>query len=93
MTVGTVTLHLNLPGCRSLKEKRSVIRHLSSILRKDFNVSVAEIGHNDLHQTATLGVALVANDRSYANAVLSKVVNRVERDADCYLQRYDLEFR
>ena len=93
MTIGTILLHLNLPGCRSLKEKRSVLRRLTARLRKDFNVSVAEIDKQDLHQTAMLGVAIVSNDAAYANRVLSKIVDRVGREESCSLQTYSLEFR
>ena len=93
MTVGTLELRLHLPGCRSLKEKRSRLKRLSAGLRRDFNVSVAEVGKNDLHQTALLAVAVVSNEAAFANAVLSQVVARVEREATLYLQDYRLEFR
>lgn len=92
MTLGTVVIDLHLPDCRSLKEKRSVLRRLISRLRKDFNVSVAEVDKQDLHQSARLGVALVCNDRAFANTILSKLVDSVERESACYLQDYSLEF-
>ena len=91
MTLGTVILDLHIPGCRSLKEKRSVIRRLAARLRKDFNVSVAEVDRQDLHQSARLGVAIVCNDKAFANTVLSKLVESVERESSCYLQDYTLE--
>jgi uncharacterized protein YlxP (DUF503 family) len=90
MTLGTVDITLNLPGCRSLKEKRSRLKRLTAEIRREFNVSVAETDKNDLHQTACLGIAVVANDRAYANAVLSKVVERIERQPEVYLQDYRL---
>lgn len=92
MTLGTVILDLHIPDCRSLKEKRSVIRRLTTRLRKDFNVSVAEVDKQDLHQSARLGIALVCNERAFANTVLSKLVESVERESSCYLQDYSLEF-
>jgi len=92
MTIGTAILDLHIPGCRSLKEKRSVIRRLTARLRKDFNVSVSEIAKQDLHQSARLGVAFVCNDRAFANTVLSKLVESMERESSCYLQDYSLEF-
>lgn len=92
MTLGTATLDLHIPGCRSLKEKRSVIRRLTARLRKDFNVSVAEVDKQDLHQSARIGVAFVCNDKAFANTVLSKLVESVDRESSCYLQDYSLEF-
>jgi uncharacterized protein YlxP (DUF503 family) len=93
MTVGTVELLIHLPGCRSLKDTRSRLKRLIAGLRHDFNVSVAEVDKNDLHQTALLAVAVVSNDTSFANAVLSQVVARVERETTMYLQDHRLEFR
>jgi len=91
VTLGTLTIDLYLPGCRSLKEKRGLLRKLISRLQRDFNVSVAEVEKQDLHQSARLGVAVVSTDRAFANRVLSKVVERVERDPSCQLQDYSLE--
>ncbi len=85
-------IDLHLPGCRSLKEKRSILKRLTARLRRDFNISVAEVEKQDLLQSARLGVALVSNDRSFANAVLSKVVDTIDREHACYLQDYHLEF-
>ena len=39
-----------------------------------FNVSVAEVGDQDLWQLATLGACCVSNNTRYTNDVLSKVV-------------------
>jgi len=91
VTLGTLTIDLYLPGCRSLKEKRGLLRKLISRLQRDFNVSVAEVEKQDLHQSARLGVAVVSTDRAFANRVLSKVVERVERDPSCQPQDYSLE--
>lgn len=93
MTLGTVVIQLYIPGCRSLKEKRGILQKLIKQLRNNFNVSVAEVDKNDLHQSAELAIVVVSNDRAFANAVLSKVVNRVEREPACYMQDYTLEFR
>ena len=39
----TLSLHLHLPGCASLKEKRGRIKPLMARLRREFNLSVAEM--------------------------------------------------
>jgi uncharacterized protein YlxP (DUF503 family) len=93
MTLGTVLIQLHLPGCRSLKEKRAIVKRLTSRIRNEFNVSVAEVDKQDFHQSASIGVAIVTNDRAFANEVLSKVVNRMDRESECYMQDYTLEFR
>ena len=61
-------------------------------LRREFNVSVAEVDLLDSHRSAILGIACVSNDKAYAHGLLMKVVERVERwriDAD--LVDYEIE--
>ncbi len=72
MVVASLTWELSLPGCSSLKEKRSVVRSLRDRLRDKFNVSVAETGLNDVHARAELTIALVATDGQFAESVFQK---------------------
>jgi uncharacterized protein YlxP (DUF503 family) len=78
MVVASITWDLSLPGCSSLKEKRSVIRSLRDRLRSKFNVSVAETGLQDVHARAELTVALVASDGRLAESMLDKMDRFVE---------------
>ena len=78
MVVGVLRLTLVVPGARSLKEKRHVVRKITDRVRGRYNVSIAEVGENDVWQRAVLGVTAVANDRSFVNEVLDKVVRDVE---------------
>lgn len=73
MVVATQTWTLSLPGCSSLKEKRSVVRSLKDRLRHTFNVSVAETGHQDVHTLAELTIALVTSDGRMAESMLDKI--------------------
>lgn len=79
MVVASLTWELNLPGCASLKEKRSVIRSLRDRLRSRFNVSVAETGLQDVHSRAQLTIALVASDGRLAESILDKVDRFVDQ--------------
>ncbi len=72
MVVGVLRLTLYIHGASSLKDKRQVLRKVTDRLRSRFNVSVAEVGENDVWQTAVVGIAAVANDRSFVNEVLDK---------------------
>jgi uncharacterized protein YlxP (DUF503 family) len=78
MVVASLTWELSLPGCSSLKEKRSVIRSLRDRLRARFNVSVAETDLNDVHTRAELTIALVATDGGFAESVFQKADQLVE---------------
>jgi uncharacterized protein len=78
MVVASLTWELSLPGCSSLKDKRSVIRSLRDRLRAKLNVSVAETAFNDSHTRAALTIALVATDTRFAESVLEKADRLVE---------------
>ncbi len=73
MVVGVGSLELYLPACHSLKEKRSVVRRVLDRVRNRFPVSAAEVDHQDLHQRASLGFAVVSADARVAESVLHKV--------------------
>ena len=57
VALGTVELHL--PDVESLKGKRHVLKGLKQKVRARFEVSVAEVDHQDMWQRATLAVAYV----------------------------------
>ena len=59
MVIGLLSIELHLPGARSLKDKRMVLRSVKDRLKK-FNVSVSETEHQDLWQRAELGVVTVS---------------------------------
>jgi uncharacterized protein YlxP (DUF503 family) len=78
MVVGIGTIILRLHGNDSLKGKRKVVKAIVTRLQNTFNVSVAEVGANDSHQRAEIGMAFVGNDRRVINSKLDKAVNLVE---------------
>ena len=78
MVVGIGTIVLRIPGNTSLKGKRRVVKGVITRLRNTFNASVAEVGANDSHQRAEIGLALVGNDRRRINSKLDKILNFVE---------------
>ena len=77
MAVGVCTIYLHIPANHSLKGKRRVLKPLMARVRKDFNVSIAEVDQQDAWQAATLGVACVSADASYAHGLLTTVVKAV----------------
>lgn len=76
VAVGTIELHL--PEVGSLKGKRHILRGLKEKVRHRFEVSVAEVDHQDTWQRATLAVACVSEDSRHANEVVSKAMDFIE---------------
>jgi len=75
--VGLLIIELYVPGITSLKEKRGVVKPLIARLRKEFNVSVAEIEDNDQLGHSVLGVACVSASADYAHGLLTRVAECV----------------
>lgn len=80
MVVGTLRLELHLPSSDSLKAKRSVLNHIKERLRTRFNVSVAEVDHQELWQRAAIGVAAVSADGGVLDRLLHEIIAVVERE-------------
>ncbi|MEK6221274.1 MAG: DUF503 domain-containing protein [Chloroflexota bacterium] len=78
--VGVLSLHLRLPGCGSLKEKRGRLMPLKTQLRKKFNLTVAEIDYLDVWQDTLLACAVVSNELKQSQSVLQKVSIWVDED-------------
>lgn len=83
MVIVVISWELHVPAAHSLKEKRSVLARLKARLRNDFNVSVAETGHQDTWQRGELTACLVAGDRRHADAVLGAVERTVDDAPYC----------
>jgi len=77
VNVGVCCIELRLPENLSLKGKRRVLKSITTRVSNKFNVSVAEVGEQELWQLATLGICCVSNNSRYTNEVLSKVVDFV----------------
>ncbi len=80
MIVGLCRIDLFLPESRSLKAKRQVIKGLKDRIRNRFNVSVAEVEHQSLWQRATLGLAMVSEEKGYIDRTLRQVLNLVQAE-------------
>ena len=78
MVVGVMSWELHLAACRSLKDKRAVLKSLKDRLHNRFNVSAAETAHHDLWQRAELTVCVVATDRGHAESVLRQADRLIE---------------
>lgn len=85
MVVGLLVLELHFPGARSLKDKRQALRSLEQKIRNRFNVSVAEVEHQDLWQRARLAVVTVNTDHGHLEATLESVAGEAASARDILL--------
>jgi uncharacterized protein YlxP (DUF503 family) len=85
-----VRLHLHAVG--SLKEKRMVLRSLKERLRRNYNVSVAEVEHQDLWQRTTLGIVGISSARGPLEQTFSAIQDEIERRAPGEVLGCDIEY-
>lgn len=78
MFLASLQIKLYAPWVHSLKEKRMIIRSLLAKLRNHFNVSVAEIDAQDVHQTIVIGIVTIVANRQLGDSALDKIINYVE---------------
>jgi uncharacterized protein len=78
MTIGLLTVEFMTRGCRSLKEKRAVVKSITAKLKNRFNVSVAETGALNSFRQGGLAVAVVSNNARHANSMLDKALDYIE---------------
>jgi hypothetical protein len=78
MVIGFLKLELMFPENHSLKEKRRIVKSLISRARDNFNISIGEIGDNDLWQKAKIGISIVGKDKPIVDSNLNKVINFID---------------
>lgn len=84
-------LQVSVFDAMTLKDKRRVIKSLKDRIKNKFNVSIAEVGHNESIRTALLAVAMVANERQFVESALSKIVEFTRRVPQLSLIDYTIE--
>lgn len=80
MIVLAAIIELDLPGVRSLKEKRGILKSLIARLHSTFSIAAAEVDLHDAWQSAALGVAIVSTTSAHAEGVLENVLGWIERN-------------
>jgi hypothetical protein len=76
--IGFCEVDLYLPGVMSLKEKRGMIKSMLVKMRKQFNVSAAEVEHHDTWQSATIAISTVSNSAKQSHRTLQTVIKWME---------------
>lgn len=82
MSILSLEIKLHSPWVHSLKEKRMVVRSLMAKLRNKFNVSVAEVGEQDIHQIIVIGVAAIVPHNAQADSVMEEIRYFIEENTE-----------
>ena len=79
MQVGCCSLKFFLHGNRSLKDKRRIVKTIKDRLKNKFNISIAEIGDQDVWQNLHMGIVAVGPDPKYVNGLMNRVVETIDQ--------------
>jgi hypothetical protein len=89
MWVGVLRLDLAIPGARSLKDRRQVVKSLKERLISRFGVACAEVGDRESWVRASLGVAVCSVDRAHVQELLDNVARYAQNDAGAAVGNVD----
>jgi len=78
MVVGICQLDIFIEGNNSLKGKRQILRQVIERTKNKFNISIAEVGDNDLWQRSKIGFSVVGNDTRFVNSCLDTIKGFIE---------------
>lgn len=92
MPAGIMRIDLRLPGNRSLKGKRQITQRLKAMLRRRFNLSVAELDCQDLHQRCVMGVSAISSSRDVIENEMRKVLQLLDSQRDCQVIEREIEY-
>jgi uncharacterized protein YlxP (DUF503 family) len=93
MPFAILTLHIELPGCSSLKQKRSFIRPALARLHREFNVASSELDLHDKWSEALLGFITLSNDATQCQRELQNVLEFTARSfPDLLILDHRIEF-
>ena len=89
MVVGVVVCELHIPGARSLKEKRKVVKGLVERAHRRFRVSVGETDFHDLHQRAEISMAAVGRRESEVEKILASLRRLFEGQGEAFVSSWE----
>jgi len=91
MQIGICVIWLGIPGTSSLKEKRRICSSLFSRLRKNFNISMVEIGQQNSYRKSVIAVVTANTEKAHLYSTLSKVVEFIKKDCRLNIENYTTE--
>lgn len=91
MIIGTGKIYLYANWVHSLKEKRMILRSTIAKVKNKYNVSIAEVENQDLHQSIVIGIACVSNDSRHANSTIQNVLDFIADTTEAIVEKEEME--
>ena len=84
MFIGYLKLNIFIPHCRSLKDKRQVVKSVKARVRNNFNVSIAE-RPCDKWQSCEFSFTCVNYTKDYVNGMIDRVEDYVRNFCELHI--------
>ncbi len=91
MVIGAAHLQIRIPGNRSLKGKRKIVKSIINRLKNKFNISISEVGSQDMWQRCEIGISTVSNSGAKVESLLDKVLNFIEASYEVEILEVNIE--
>lgn len=92
MVIGVLQIDLFMPDAQSLKEKRMILKSLKARLRNNFNLAVSELDHHEKWQRTRVGIVSIGNERRAMEAMVTNIVEFINRNRAIEVIDYSTEF-
>ncbi|UCH62389.1 MAG: DUF503 domain-containing protein [Fidelibacterota bacterium] len=92
MHIALLSAGISIPEAHSLKDKRRVVKSLKDRTVNHMNVSVAEVGQQEVWNRAELAFVTVAAEKRIVERRLSEIAERLERNHEWVLMEVRTEF-
>lgn len=91
MKILLVRLELRAEWVKSLKEKRMIVLSLTKRISNKFNVSIAEVDCQDIHEQICVGISAVGTSKDILHSLKEKLIDFVEDNTDAELIKIEEE--
>lgn len=91
MKILLMKVTLRASWVHSLKEKRMVVRSIVQKLKNKFNISVAEVDEQDIHQTIVIGVAGICGTSAQLDSTMENIITFIECNTDAEIINIEKE--
>lgn len=91
MIIGSCIITFRADWVSSLKEKRMIVKSIIEKAKNKFNISIAEIGKQDMYKEIEIGFCCITNETSHANSIIDNVVNFIENNTEAVIENIEFE--
>lgn len=82
MKIFTMKIVLRASWVHSLKEKRMIVRSITQKLKNTFNISVAEVEEQDIHQVIVIGISGIGANLAQIDSIIENIISFIESNTD-----------